>query len=70
MKVDIEELKFIVQNVCRINRNAKVKFTAEVFEPSSGSDKFKKENYKDLSSITINFADDKDESDEVLINLK
>ena len=70
MRVDIEELKFIIQNICRINRNAKVNFTTEIFEPSNGDDKFKKESFKDLTSIMINFAENKDEKDEVTLGIK
>ena len=69
MKVNVNQLKFIIQNICRINNDAKVKFIGRSWKSSTDESDFVNEEYTKLQGISINFADNKNEEDEIIIKV-
>ena len=71
MKVTSEQFK---DKVCIVNRvcrdNTKVSFTVNVYVSKNGKDNFQDVDCKELKSISIKFAEDTDETDELVFVLK
>ena len=69
MKVNAEELKWIIQKVCAIDTKADVKFVGRIWQSKVDESEFNNHEFSDLKSIKINFADNCKERNEVIIKL-
>jgi len=71
MKVTSEQFKDIVCIVNRVCRdNTKVSFTGNVYVGKKGKDTFQDIHCNELKSISIKFAENTDETDELVFVLE
>lgn len=69
MKVNSEQLKWIIQKVCAIDTNAKVKFVGRIWQSSTDESDFNNHEFSTLKSIKIKFGEDCNDNTEVQIEL-
>lgn len=68
MKVNAEELKWIIQKVCAIDTKADIKFVGRIWQSKVDESDFNDHEFSDLKSIKINFNNCK-ERNTVIIKL-
>ena len=69
MKVNSEQLKWIIQKVCAIDTNAKVKFVGRSWQSNKDESDFYDHEYTSLKSIKIKFGENSSDNTEVQIEV-
>ena len=71
MKIASNKFKEIVCVLNAVSSNARVSFNGHTWVSKNGKgDTFEDYDFKEIKSILIEFADDVDENDELIFNIK